>query len=86
MRYLARLNPDLASLYATRPQRYADELEQIHAGRFAGVSTAVISPLAGDPIPARLETDHGRLALASVAAQRAALTQLASLGIRSSGA
>lgn len=71
-RYLRRLNPDLATAYRDRPQRYAAERAEMGTGRHLGVATTVLCPGAHDPLPSRMERDADLLRVAVAAAAETA--------------
>ncbi|WP_183093494.1 patatin-like phospholipase family protein [Nocardioides stalactiti] len=71
-RYLRRLNPDLASSYRARPERYAEERAAIASGLHLGVETLLLAPGPGDPVPGRMERDAEVLRQAQRAADRTA--------------
>ncbi|KAA1421790.1 hypothetical protein F0U44_05850 [Nocardioides humilatus] len=67
-RYLRRLNPDLATSYRARPERYAEERAALVSGLHLGVETLLLAPGPGDPVPGRMERDAEVLRQARVAA------------------
>jgi predicted patatin/cPLA2 family phospholipase len=71
-RYLRRLNPDLATSYRARPERYAIERAAMESGLHLGVETVVLGPGAGDPVPSRMERNAEALRQACAAAERTA--------------
>ncbi len=76
-RYLRRLNPDLATAYRERPERYAAERAEMASGRHLGIATLVLSPGPYDAVPSRMERDADLLRVAAAGAAGTARRALA---------